>query len=164
MRMWGLCVAMLAAWPVWAEELVLRALMSGEVVQQAVSSGDRVRAGQLLMVIDPALWQAQVAKVRAQIKARQADLEDARLDLMEAEDLYDRAVLAKRVLQRAQKKVVVAQAALNEAQAALQGLKAQKKYFYIRAPRAGVVRSVKAPQGVVALYGMPLVVLEVSDE
>lgn len=164
MKKWMIItMGLLFAQPVWSGELVLQALMSGQIVQQKVRAGEAVKAGQLLLVIDPAQWQARVAGAKAQVKARQAELENDRLDLAEAEDLYDRTVLSKRALQRAQKKVIVAEAALAQAQAALRRLEAQKKYFYIRAPRPGTIKAVKAPQGATALYGTVLVVLEVQE-
>jgi multidrug resistance efflux pump len=118
MKKWlMITMGLLLAHPAWSGELVLQALMGGQVVQQKVRAGETVKAGQLLLVIDPARWQARVAGAKAQVKARQAELEDARLDLAEAEDLYERTVLSKRALQRAQKKVRVAEAALAQARA-----------------------------------------------
>ncbi len=160
----GLLMGLLIwAQALWAAELLLSALVDGQVVRQVAAVGQSVKKGQLLLVIDPARWRAQREALQARVAQRRAELEDATLDLREAQDLYDRTVLAKRQLQRRELVHARAQAALTEAQAALKAHEAMRRYYWVRAPRAGRLKTLHAPAGKVVYRGSPLLVLEVKE-
>ncbi len=155
----GLVMAVFA----WAQPLLINALVEGQVVKQSVSEGAQVRKGQLLLVIDPEGWKARERALQAAVMARKAELEDARLDLDEARDLFDRTVLSKRALQRAEKKHALARARLTQAQAELAQHRALKKYHYVRAPVSGQVQDLRVQPGSIVFKGSPLMALEVSE-
>ncbi len=145
---------------VWAQEVIIRALVDGAIVSQAVQPGQSVARGSLLMVVDPAAWQAQVKAAVAEVEQARLKLKDAELDLQEKQDLYDRTVLAKRELQRMQTRHALAEQTLKAAEARLQALRAQERYYRIRAPFAAKVVRVYAPLGSTVYRGMALIGLE----
>jgi multidrug resistance efflux pump len=159
-------MACLALWSgqAFAQAVTLGALVSGQVVMQKVKAGQRVKKGQLLMVIDPARWKANKLHLEAVLLQQQAELEEIKRDWIEAKDLYDRAVLPKREWQRTQTRLTIAQAQVDAARARLKAHVALQKYFYIRAPFAGKVKEIWAPLGsTVYQENTPLLKLEPEE-
>lgn len=149
--------------PLWAQEVIIRALADGAIVRQAAKVGQKVHKGALLVVIDPASWQAKVVEAKALVEQAQLKLQDAELDLREKQDLYDRTVLAKRELQRMQTRHELARQALKAAEARLQALRALERYYRIRAPYGAKVVRVYAPLGSTVYRGMALIGLEKTE-
>src|SRR5919197_4595469 len=69
--------------------------VEGIVRQIMVKAGDRVRAGEPLVQIDPEKQQATVAATQSQRAARQADLEYARQQLARQQKLFDAGAVSK---------------------------------------------------------------------
>src|SRR4051812_29607650 len=86
--------------------------VDGFVRQIMVMAGDRVRAGQPLVQIDPEKQQATVATTQSQRVAREADLAFARQQLARMQKLLDAGAVSQAELEQAQTNVKTAEAQL----------------------------------------------------
>ncbi|MCK4594891.1 efflux RND transporter periplasmic adaptor subunit [bacterium] len=73
-----------------AIEVDLVALTAGQITQVAVTEGQQVRAGDLILEIDPDQSQSMLSQSRANYSAAQAQLDLAKANLTQAEDNFDR--------------------------------------------------------------------------
>lgn len=92
------------------QSVTLRSEVAGRVVKLAFADGARVRAGQLLVQLDDALPQAEVAQARAQLAVAQANHQ-------RNTELVAQQFVARRVLDESLANLKVAQAQLQLAQA-----------------------------------------------
>lgn len=137
------------------------ALVTGQVTQVAVKEGQSVTAGQLLIKIDDERFQANLKAAKATTEMARLNFEDAKIDLAQELDLFDRTVTAKRELDLAQLKHDVAQQTYKKAQAEQSSLQAWAKYYVVKAPVSGKVKSIQAPQGTTVFHeNTPLIQLE----
>lgn len=149
------------ALPAWSQVIQIGSLVSGQVVEVAVKNGQTVAVGQLLMRIDDARYQAKLKSAQADAELSRLTLEDAKIELAQALDLFDRTVSAKRELDAAQLKHDVAVQALKKAQAELQAMQAWARYYVIKSPVAAKVKAIQAPLGsTVFNENSPLIQLE----
>ncbi len=130
-----------------AQSVMIGALVSGQVTQVHVEVGQAVKAGTLLLEIDAQRHQAKLTYLKAQQTLQQTHYSDAKVELEQALDLFDRTVTSKRTLDAAQLLHDSALAKLNSAKAALQMEQAWSKYYRIKAPIDGKVLKIHAPQG-----------------
>ncbi|MDG6777721.1 efflux RND transporter periplasmic adaptor subunit [Thiomicrorhabdus sp. zzn3] len=144
-----LAVGVFSVFPVWAmaQNVTIGALVSGQVVKVNAKEGDSVKAGALLMEIDQQVYRAKIEAMQAEVKLRKLQLDDAKIELEQALDLFDRTVTARRTLDAAQLAHDVAEASLLKAKAQLKTQQAWGKYYRITAPFAATVVKVYAPQG-----------------
>ena len=75
--------------------------VEGLVRQIMVKAGDRVRAGQPLVQIDPEKQQATVSATQSQRASREADLEFARQQLARMQKLFDAGAVSRAELEQA---------------------------------------------------------------
>jgi HlyD family secretion protein len=135
--------------------------ITGTLTQVLIDEGDRVREGQILARLDDTAQQAALAQSQAQLQAAQAtqmqveaNLEQARRDLVRNEDLVQRQLVSQQVVETA-RTLVRSLAAQLEAQkrqvklagASVAGAKVQMAYTYVRAPFSGVVVAKAAQVG-----------------
>jgi HlyD family secretion protein len=111
----------------------------GRIVELKVEEGDRVRAGDVLAVLDSADIRASVEQIRAEVRESQARLADAKRELARQEKLREAGVTAQADLDSARTANDVAVAQLGTSQARLRSQEAQLAYTVIRAPLSGVV-------------------------
>ena len=62
---------------------------SGEIFELHVETGDVVRAGQLLVRVDPRVPQAQLRQAQADLELAEAQLENAQAQLRRSEGLFE---------------------------------------------------------------------------
>lgn len=125
----------------------LQPQVDGNLTKILVKSGDAVKAGQLLMQIDPL---KQVATVQAQQGAEQqqkAAFEYNKTDLARQEQLYKDGIISKQAYDQAVQYYQNAKAALDAAAAQTQTQRAQLAYYQIRAPFAGIVGDIPVHLG-----------------
>ena len=148
--------------------------MMGTILEIHVREGDKVRAGQVLAVLDDAQPQAAVAQAAAAVAAAEkeviaadSDVSISQSTLQRYQQLYEKKSVspqefdeisarrqsaeARRDLARAQQ--AQASAALNQARIAL-------AYVQLRAPFDGLVTEKKAEAGALATPGAPLFTVE----
>ncbi|MGC9386518.1 MAG: efflux RND transporter periplasmic adaptor subunit [Hydrogenovibrio sp.] len=144
-----------------ADVVKIGSLVVGQVETVLVKSGDAVKAGQLLMTIDDARFQAKLKSAKAQVGFWELKLADAKIELDQALDLFDRTVTAKRELDAAQLAYDTSQQQLIRAKGELEYTQAWAKYFKIKAPVSGKIAKIDAPKGTtVYKENTPLIQIE----
>lgn len=137
----------------------IAAQVSGVIERIAVSAGDQVRAGQVLLQIDATHAKQQQAAMTAQVDAVRAELHALTQELQRQKQLFARNYISKAALERVQAQQQAAAAQLKAQQAQAQAAQVTTDFFIIRAPYDAVVIDVPAMQGDMAMPGMPLLSL-----
>ena len=118
---------------------VLQPQVDGNLTKIFVKSGDMVKAGQVLMQIDPL---KQVATVQAQQGTEQqikASFDYNQADLQRQEQLYKSGIISKQAYDQSVQSFQNSKAALDAASAQVRTQREQLAYYQIRAPFAGIV-------------------------
>lgn len=146
------------------ERVDVRARVSGAVQAVHFREGSLVKAGDLLVTIDPAPYQAEVARVEAQVAAAQARVTYSQSEAQRAKSLWDDRAVAKREFDEKDNAAREAAANLRAAQAALQSAQLNLGYTQVRAPVAGRVGKIEVTTGnlVAAGAGAPVLTTLVS--
>lgn len=131
--------------------------VSGTVKKLHVDFNDRVKAGQILLELDPALLQAQVRQDEATVRNAQATLELTALTEQRSLTLWGQDSIARQAVDQAIQARKSAQAQLDLARAELAKDHTNLDYSIIRSPVSGVVvnRSVDLGQTVAASFQTP---------
>ena len=125
----------------------LQPQVEGNLTKILVKSGDVVKAGQVLMQIDPL---KQVATVEAQQAAEQplkATYDYNQADMARQEQLYKDGIISKQAYDQAVQAFQNSKAALQAAGAQTKTQREQLAYYQIRAPFAGVVGDIPVHLG-----------------
>lgn len=131
--------------------------VGGKVLRRHVEVGQRVRAGQMLMELDPADLRLAAEAGQAQVAAAKTQRDLAAADLKRYRDLKAQGFISGTELERREASLAAAEASLRQAsaQASVQGN--QAGYAQLRADGDGVVLSVGAEPGQVVSAGAPVV-------
>lgn len=131
--------------------------VGGKLTQRLVESGQVVRAGQVLAVIDPQDYQLAAQAAAAQVVAAQTQRDLAAADLKRFEALRDQGFVSGAEIERRQATLRAAEATFVQAktQASVQGN--QAAYTQLVADTAGVVVGVEAEAGQVVSAGATVV-------
>jgi membrane fusion protein, multidrug efflux system len=142
----------------------VRARVSGAVQAVHFREGSLVKAGDLLVTIDPTPYQAEVARVEAQVAAAQARVTYTQSELARSKALLEERAVAKRDFDERDNAAREAAANLRAAQAALQTAQLNLGYTQVRAPVAGRVGRIEVTTGnlVAAGAGAPVLTTLVS--
>lgn len=146
------------------ERVDVRARVSGAVQQVHFREGSLVKAGDLLVTIDPAPYQAEVSRLEAQVAAAQARVTYSQSEATRAKSLLEDRAVARREFDEKDNAAREAAANLRAAQAALQSAQLNLSYTQVRAPVAGRVGKIEVTQGnlVAAGAGAPVLTNLVS--
>ncbi|MBI4410232.1 MAG: efflux RND transporter periplasmic adaptor subunit [Gemmatimonadetes bacterium] len=147
----------------------VQADIMGRVTDLRVEEGDRVRAGQILLRIDPSQYEAAVARARAAVSEALARQAQARASLIQAERALERAaalsardstLVSRQALEEAETQVRVQrellQAAVytvDQARAALSEAQDRLAKTVIRSPIDGIVTRLNVEEGETAIVG-----------
>ncbi len=129
------------------ERVDVRSRVAGAVQSVHFKEGALVKAGELLITIDPAPYAAEVERARAQVVAAQARVSLARSELERAQRLWDESAIARRELDERQNARLEAEANLRSAEASLQSALLNLGYTQVRAPVAGRVGKLEITVG-----------------
>ena len=136
----------------------------GKIAKRLVDVGTEVKPGQLLATLDPPDYRLNEAEAAAQLNAAQAELSQARKDLLHASNLLAKELTSQANVERRMDAVHAAEARAAQAQAAL-GLSVRKSgYAELRAEQAGVIASVDAESGQVIAAGQTIFRLARTEE
>src|SRR5258708_7139649 len=102
------------------ERVDVRSRVAGAVQSIHFNEGALVKAGDLLVTIDPAPYAAEVERAQAQVVAAQARLDNAKSELDRAQRLWDESAIARRELDERVNARREAEATVRAAEAALQ--------------------------------------------
>jgi membrane fusion protein, multidrug efflux system len=117
--------------------VLVRSRVDGQIVKINFSEGKDVKAGDVLIEIDPAPYEAALAQAQANKLKDQALLDNARLDLDRATRLAKTGATSTQQLDTAKSLVAQLEASVNSDQAAIDSTQVQLNYCHIRAPIDG---------------------------
>lgn len=121
------------------ERVEIRSRVAGAVQAVHFREGSLVKAGDLLVTIDPAPYAAEVDRLKAQVVAAEARVGLTKTDLERARQLANSPALSQRDLDQRLNASREAEANLGSAKAALQSAQLNLDYTQVRAPVAGRV-------------------------
>lgn len=116
---------------------VLQPEVEGQIVKIFVRSGQHVKAGEPLLLIDPRLQQATVNSTEATLRTKQATLDYDRIQLERQKKLFADGVVSKQDLDQAQTAYDAAKADMESTAAATHQQDVQLRYFRVSAPSNG---------------------------
>jgi RND family efflux transporter MFP subunit len=117
----------------------VRARVSGYLQSIHFKDGQTVKAGDLLFVIDPRPYQAELDRAEAELKLAKARLDLARNDLVRARKLVGVRAISEEEADTRASDERVAQATVEQAQAAVQAAKLNVEFTQVRAPISGLI-------------------------
>jgi HlyD family secretion protein len=131
--------------------------VSGTVKKLHVDFNDRVRAGQVLLELDPALYAAQVNQSEANLHNAEASLELARANEARNRTLFDQQFISRQDLDTSVQALKSGAAQVELAKAQLAKDRTNLNYSVIKSPVSGVVvnRTVDVGQTVAASFQTP---------
>lgn len=143
--------------------------ISGRIISLPVKEGDMVKKGQLLLQIDPALYQAQVEHDKAALAGAKAAAVQSNANLGQAQHNYDRSAEIKKTnpalisveqLEQLKTALDVAKATkeasdfqVEQAQASLQNSQSALDKTTVLAPMSGKITRLDVEQGETAIQG-----------
>src|SRR6476660_395338 len=125
----------------------LQPLVEGDITRILVNSGQRVEAGAPLVEIDQRKQQATVSNQEATLKAKQAVLQQAGIDLDRKKKLTAAGVISHAELDQAQNAYDAAKADAEALQAGIREQQVQLHYYTVRAPSEGVIGDIPVHVG-----------------
>lgn len=139
--------------------------VSGTVMERLADFNDRVKAGQVLLRLDPANLQARLRQAQAQAASARASLALATANLERNRSLVAQNFISALALDQSQREFDAARASLALAQAQVDAAQTDVNNSVIRAPIDGVVirRNIDVGQTVAASFQTPELFLLARD-
>ncbi len=141
----------------------VRARVSGELQSMHFQPGTEVEAGDLLFVIDPREYAAELAAARAELTAAEAEVRRAGIEYKRARNLYKKKAGSEADVVRWQGELEVARASVERAQAALEQAQLDLDYTQVSAPISGRVGRNRVDVGNLVGQGEPTVLTEITE-
>lgn len=117
----------------------LSAEISGQVSSLEVDFGDRVEAGDVLLVLDSEIGEWEYQASQAQTAQLRAELVDAKRRYTDAQHLRERNTISENEIQLRKAEVAIKEAALKRQEAEEKKQKARLERHVVRAPFGGVI-------------------------
>jgi len=143
-----------------SQEFRVTSTISGFIQEIAVREGDRVKAGDLLVRIDPSKVKRAIAQAEATVAAARAELEDANDDVRKYRVLVESESISDERLRKAVLRQKRTRAELRKAEAELQSQRVDLDYIEIRSPATAQVAKRLMSVGDLSLPGNPILHLE----
>jgi membrane fusion protein (multidrug efflux system) len=121
------------------EDVKVSALVPGRVNSVTVAEGDPVRQGQIIAQLDRQPLEDQRRQTAATVDHAKAQVENARLNLQRNQQLFERGIAAGKEVEDARRDLAAAQAALDQANAALSTAVRNIERTAVRSPISGQV-------------------------
>ena len=121
--------------------------VEGHITSIDVKSGDRVRAGDALLQIDPMKQEATVSSQDAARASQEAALNLAKVNLGRAQKLLEAGVISKMDFDNAQTNYDSAVAQLKSLEQQVQQQKVELRYYRVSAPMDGIVGDIPVRVG-----------------
>jgi membrane fusion protein, multidrug efflux system len=119
------------------ESVTITPQVSGRIVERQFQDGENLRRGQLLFVIDPRPYKAQVDAAQATLAQAKAALDLAKIQFARDEEVIGDHAISKQDYDTKKNTVDVDQAQVEAADAALETAKINLDYCYIHSPIDG---------------------------
>jgi RND family efflux transporter MFP subunit len=142
----------------------IRARVRGFIEKKLVDNGRRVKAGELLFVIDPRTFDAEVRQAQAEVSARQSDLKLAEITLERVTQASASSAVAQLEVDRAQAQRDGASAELELAKARLTSAELNLEFSQVRSPIDGRVGFVDVEVGDLVGASDPTLLAQVIDD
>ncbi len=130
-----------------AEDIDIYAIVIGKVVKLYVKEGQRVKQGQLLMEIDPSLYEAQKKTLIGKKREIEAKLWKVERDYTRLKELFERDLLAETRLENQKIKYDTLKAQITQVEGEIERINTLISYTKIYAPVDGRVKRVLTPVG-----------------
>ena len=135
--------------------------VSGNITQILVHSGDQVKAGQLLMQIDPTKQEATVASQEATDQQMLAVYNYNKAQIARQRQLFSDGIISKDAIDQSEQSYASAKANYDAALATLKTQQQELGYYRITAPFAGTIGDIPVHIGD---YVTPSTMLTTDDE
>jgi RND family efflux transporter MFP subunit len=145
------------------EEAVVRARLEGDLVGVYVREGDHVRQGQLLARFEDSEQESNHTSAIADREAAQSDLETAKWNAEQSEQLFKAGAIAERDLRTAQQTLAAARARLAAAEARVRATTSLLTDTRALAPTTGVVAKRSVENGEHVARGADMFTVVRSD-
>ncbi|MGA7686493.1 MAG: efflux RND transporter periplasmic adaptor subunit [Terriglobales bacterium] len=119
------------------ESVTVTPQVGGRIMERHFSDGENVEKGQLLFVIDPRPYQAQVDAAQAALAQAKAALDLAKIQFARDEEVIGEHAISKQDYDTKKNTVDVDQAQVEAAEASLETAKLNLEYCYIHSPING---------------------------
>jgi multidrug efflux system membrane fusion protein len=139
----------------------LKTRIDGQIMQVNFREGQDVKAGDLLIVIDPRPYQVALDQAKANLEKDQAQLDNAKAQYERNKALYEQGVIAKQDLDTMQASFGSYEGQIAADKAAIKNAELNLTYSYIKSPIDGRVglRQVDPGNYVTAASGTALLVI-----
>ena len=138
--------------------------VSGKIISREVQTGSFVRAGEVLMTLDPKDFVEQSRNFDAQVASARAQLELAKANLDRYTELFKSEAVAAVVLDQYKTQFDAAQATYDAAVAQAKQSQNALDYTTLTANADGVISAVNAEVGQVVAEGQTVLTLVQTDE
>lgn len=142
-----------------ADRIQVASRLMGYVQKVLVHEGEQVKAGQLLVTVDPSTVKGKIAQARANVGKAKAALANAAANERRYKALYAQQAVPAQRYEQVHMAYKEAQGNLAAARAALATARSQLHYAKIRAPFAGTVVAKSVSKGQLAAPGQRLLTL-----
>jgi len=119
------------------EAVTITPQVSGRITERQFQDGENVKKGQLLFVIDPRPYKAQLDSANANLAQAKAALDLAKIQFARDQELVGTRAISKQDYDTKKNTVDVAQAQVEAAQAAIETAQINLDYCYIHSPIDG---------------------------
>lgn len=119
------------------ESVTVTPQVAGRIIERHFHDGDNLTKGQLLFVIDPRPFKAQVDSARATLNQARAALELAKIQFARDEEVIATNAISKQDYDTKKNAVAVDEAQVEAAQATLETANLNLEYCYIHSPISG---------------------------
>jgi membrane fusion protein, multidrug efflux system len=130
-----------------SREVEVRARVRGILLERRYQEGTRVKAGQRMFQIDPAPFEANLARATAELASAQARLREAERTRARIDTLLKEKLVSQSQRDEALAQFEVSQAAVAAAEAAVRNAKIDLQYTDVRAPIAGLTSNERRSEG-----------------
>ncbi len=119
------------------EAVTVTPQVSGRIVERHFQDGENLRRGQLLFVIDPRPYKAQVDSAQAALAQAKAALDLAKIQFVRDQEVIGEKAISQQDYDTKKSAVDVDEAQVEGAEAALETAKINLEYCYIHSPIDG---------------------------
>ena len=125
----------------------IHARVSGFLDRRVYNEGELVKQGQVLFLMDPKPFQAQLTQAMASLSMKKASLETARSNLVRTKPLAEQNALSQKDLDDANGQFESAAAAVEESKAQVETAQLNLSYTTITSPVSGITSSAQQTDG-----------------
>ncbi len=145
------------------QDISIMPQVSGTISKVCINEGESVKSGETLFIIDQVPYKAALETAEANVKAAEAGVAIAKLNLDSKRELFSRNVISEYELRLSENQLLSAEATLAQATAQRTNAANSLGYTVVKAPSNGVVGTI--PYRVGALVGptIPQPLTTVSD-